>query len=135
MQEQYFYIDEDGDKFYYKDKAMTILHREDGPAFESVSANGCKLWYLNDKSHREDGPAVEYADGSNAWFINGKYHREDRPAVEYANGTKYWYINGQRHHEDGPAIEYANGSKAWFLNDLPLTEKQFNERTNSVVEL
>jgi len=31
--EQYIQII-DGNKFYYKDKAMTIPHRLDGPAFE-----------------------------------------------------------------------------------------------------
>ena len=31
--------------FWYKDPAMTILHRENGPACEF--ANGTKYWYLN----------------------------------------------------------------------------------------
>jgi hypothetical protein len=35
-------------------------------------ANGDKWWYLNDKRHREDGPAVEYASGTKSWYINGK---------------------------------------------------------------
>lgn len=29
-----------------------------------------------------------------AWYINGKFHREDGPAVIYADGSKYWYIDG-----------------------------------------
>ena len=41
-----------------------------------------------DKRHREDGPAVEYADGSKEWYLNGKLHREDGPACEYADGSK-----------------------------------------------
>ena len=24
-----------------------------------------------------------------------QFHREDGPAIEYADGTKYWYRNGQ----------------------------------------
>ena len=28
-------------------------------------------WYLNDKLHRVDGPAVEYADGVKKWYLNG----------------------------------------------------------------
>jgi hypothetical protein len=56
--------------FYYKDKEMTICHREDGPA--CIYANGAKSWFLNGKPHREDGPAVEYAGGAKAWFLNGK---------------------------------------------------------------
>ena len=29
------------------------------------------------------------------WYINGKLHREDGPAVEYANGYKGWWLNGE----------------------------------------
>jgi len=42
--------------------------------------NGDKVWYLNGKHHREDGPAVEDADGTKKWFLNDKLHREDGPA-------------------------------------------------------
>jgi antitoxin component YwqK of YwqJK toxin-antitoxin module len=60
-------------------------------------SDGAKAYYLNDKLHREDGPAVEYNNGDKWWFLNGKRHREDGPAIEYTNGghTKYWYINGK----------------------------------------
>jgi len=27
---------------------------------------------------------------------DGLFHREDGPAIEYADGAKYWYLNGQR---------------------------------------
>ena len=37
-----------------------------------VNDNGDKAWYLNGKQHREDGPAIEYADGSKWWYLNGK---------------------------------------------------------------
>ncbi len=33
--------------------------------------DGNKYWYLNDKLHREDGPAIEYANGNKSWYING----------------------------------------------------------------
>ena len=59
-----------------------------------VYENGTKCWYINDKRHREDGPAIEYEDGNKCWYLNGKLHREDGPAIEYADG-KYWYINGK----------------------------------------
>jgi hypothetical protein len=32
--------------------------------------NGWKVWYLNGKRHRTDGPAVEESDGSKYWFLN-----------------------------------------------------------------
>ena len=61
-----------------------------------VCANGDKEWHLNDKLHREDGPAIERTNGGKEWYLNGKYHREDGPAIEYANGTKCWYLNGKK---------------------------------------
>jgi hypothetical protein len=30
---------------------------------------------------------------------DGKYHREDGPAVEWANGSKEWWLNGTSHTE------------------------------------
>jgi hypothetical protein len=56
---------------------------------------GTKRWYLNDELHREDGPAIEYANGEKQWYRNDTLHREDGPAIEWASGNKAWYINGQ----------------------------------------
>jgi len=67
--------------------------------------------------HREDGPALIYADGKEVWYINGKLHREDGPAVIYTDGTKEWYFHGEQHREDGPAVTWADGSKSWYLHD------------------
>ena len=61
--------------------------------------NGNKYWWLNGKLHREDGPAVEYADDHKRWYLNGERHREDGPAVEDADGTKEWYLNGIEYSE------------------------------------
>ena len=80
----------------------------------TINTDGDKFWYLNDKLHREDGPAIECASGTKAWYLNGKCHREDGPAYESANGNKYWYRDALLHREDGPAIEYAGGSKMWY---------------------
>jgi hypothetical protein len=75
MTPQYIKIDEDGNMFYFKDKAMNILHREDGPACEYAS--GTKAWYLNGVLHREDGPACEYAGGSKSWYLHGVRYTEE----------------------------------------------------------
>ena len=83
--------------------------------------DGSKRWYLNDKLHRVDGPAKEWANGDKCWYLNNKLHRKDGPAVEFAN-SKHWYLNGLLHREDGPAREWANGSKSWYLNDYCLGE-------------
>jgi hypothetical protein len=56
---------------------------------------GTKRWILNGQRHREDGPAVEYADGSRCWYLNGLLHREDGPAEEWAGGSMCWYLNGE----------------------------------------
>jgi hypothetical protein len=60
-----------------------------------ISAAGTKRWFLNGKLHREDGPAIELANGYKAWYLNGKFHREDGPAIEYTNGDKAWWLNGK----------------------------------------
>ncbi len=120
-------VDLYGNKFWYlNDK----LHREDGPAIEY--ANGTKCWYLDGKLHREGGPAVEWADGDKYWYLNGKRHREDGPAIEYANGTKCWYLDGKLHREDGPAVECTNGDKRWYLNGKLLTEEAVMGETKEV---
>ena len=81
--------------FYYKDKACTIGHREDGPAREYK--DGDKHWCINDKHHRIDGPAIECNDGSKIWYLNGLIHREDGPAFEHDNGYKEWWLNNKKY--------------------------------------
>ena len=97
--------------FHYKDKDK--LHREDGPAVER--ANGYKAWYKNGNLHRVGGPAIERVNGDKVWCQNDKLHRVDGPAVERANGDKAWYQNGKLHRKDGPAIEKANGDKEYWV--------------------
>jgi hypothetical protein len=36
----------------------------------------------NKKPHREDGPAVEYADGSKEWWLDGKFFPEEELAFK-----------------------------------------------------
>ena len=73
-------------------------------------------WFRNGELHREDGSAIEDANGDKAWYRDGNLHREDGPAIENANGYKAWYCNGKPHREDGPAIELTDGTKYWYLN-------------------
>ena len=107
MQEQFIHITEGGSKFYYSDREMTILHRE-------------------------DGPALEYPNGDKEWRLNGKCHREDGPAFESSTGNKAYYLNNELHREDGPAVEDCDGYKGWHLNGEELTEEEFNARMNPV---
>ena len=68
---EYTTTSRNGTKYYYKDKAKKILHREDGPAV--VDADGNKIWWLNGKCHRIDGPALERYDGFKSWYVNGVF--------------------------------------------------------------
>ena len=85
--------------------------------------------------HREDGPAIEWANGTKEWFQNGQRHRDAGPAIETAYGDREWYHNGHLHRINGPAIEYANGSKEWYINGKELTEAEFLAATQPVVEM
>ncbi len=101
-----------------------------------IDTYGTKYWYLNDKLHRSDGPAVEFKSGNKRWYINGELHRTDGPAIEYTDGTKYWYLNDEQHREDGPAIEFSNGTKIWYLNGVFLSEEEYLRTTrNNKLEL
>ena len=82
---------------------------------------GTRVWWLDGKRHRADGPAVEWSDGSRVWYRNGKWHRTDGPAVEWATGTREWWVDGKLHRTDGPAIEYSSGTRLWWLNDQEYT--------------
>ena len=44
-----------------------------------VDKNGNKWWYLNGKLHRENGPAIEYADGTKVWYLNDNYYGNKEP--------------------------------------------------------
>lgn len=96
-----------------------------------INDNGSQVWLLNGHRHREDGPAVIYADGTQFWYINNKLHREDGPAVIYSSGTQFWYLNGERHREDGPAAIWALGTMRWYLNGkLYFNKKKYQEDAN-----
>ena len=63
-------------KYYYKD-----------------GSSSCD-YYGSKTLHKEDGPAIEYFDGSKCWYLNGKPHRIDGPAVEFLHHQD-WFIDGQ----------------------------------------
>jgi hypothetical protein len=51
-------------------------------------------WYLNDKLHREDGPAIEWSNGTREWYLHGKRVTEndvmtDNNQTIEIEGTKY----------------------------------------------
>jgi hypothetical protein len=60
-----------------------------------IEQDGTKYWYLDNKLHREDGPAVEFIVGENYWYLNNQLHREDGPAIEGIRGEKIWCLKGK----------------------------------------
>jgi hypothetical protein len=67
---------------------------EDGVEYTVIETKNFKHWILNDKFHRENGPASEWTDGYIAWYKHGIIHREDGPAIIYSTGLKHYYLNG-----------------------------------------
>jgi hypothetical protein len=81
----------------------TFADRLSGRLTTSVDSEGNRFWHLDGKLHREDGPAVEWADGMKEWWVNGLRHRTDGPAVTYPDGSEHeqwresvWWVNGVR---------------------------------------
>jgi hypothetical protein len=100
------------------------LHREDGPAVEY--ADGTKENWINGKRIYPDGLHVDKY-GDKVWYLHSRPHRTDGPAVELANGDKRWYLNGKAHREDGPAVEFTDGKKNWYLHGKRHSEEEFNQ--------
>ena len=59
----------DGDIVYYK-KNTKIWHNPYGPAF--ISHDVSKSYWIENKLHRLDGPAIIYSDGNIEYYINCK---------------------------------------------------------------
>lgn len=78
-------------------------------------------WWLQGVTHRDDGPAVIYKDGTKAWYQYGKLHRIDGPAIEHPDGGTEWYQDNTFHRTDGPAVEYPNNITYWFIHGFLVT--------------
>jgi hypothetical protein len=79
---------------------MVPSRKTDNMKNPEIDSDGTKQWYnVQGQLHREDGPALETADGKRCWFINGGHHREDGPACELdydVDSRKSWWINGKK---------------------------------------
>ena len=53
---------------------------------------------------------------------DGRLHRDDGPAVEYANGRRFWYQNGLLHRVDGPALELGDHGVYWYYKNKCYTD-------------
>lgn len=93
-----YIVSDDNGVSYYKDKGLTILDRDNGPAI--TTNKGSEHWYKDGKRHRVGGPAVWYWNGTQVWKQNDECHREDGPAyISCRNADGYqekrWYIRGE----------------------------------------
>ena len=96
---------------------------------------GNKRWYNEKREfHHEEGPAIEYYDGTKIWCFNGNLHRKGGPAWIDRSGTKLWYFNGQLHRDDGPALIRADDTKEWWINGKQI-ECQSQEEFERIIEL
>ena len=78
-----------------------------------------------------------YKDGttSTTLDVSKPLHREDGPAIEYTDGTRNWIVDNKLHRIDGPAIVYANGDKQWFVDNNHYLQEGFNKLIKEVKEL
>lgn len=95
-------------------------------------ATGTRRYYNHaGQLHRDEGPAIEYSDGTKCWYRNGLLHREDGPAVIYANGTRKWLLNGVPHRTDGPAVESGSYCE-WRIWGTRYTEEKYHQRLKTL---
>lgn len=88
-------------------KLGDLYHRDDGPAI--ITAGGSQYYYRYGNRHRdEDQPAIIYTAGQKEWWINGRLHRDGGPAVVYTDGSEDWYQHGKLHRDCGPAVTRKN---------------------------
>lgn len=57
--------------------------------------------YFNDRGHyhKEDGPAIEWIDGTKEWYNDGKLHRKDGPAIERVHSHNEYWLFGEKYSE------------------------------------
>ncbi len=84
-------------------------HRDNGPAI--IHADGTQLWYRHGERYRS-----AWLDGMRSWYQDGKLHRDDGPAHIGSDGTQKWYRHGERHRDDGPAVVCTDGAQEWWLH-------------------
>jgi hypothetical protein len=85
------------------------------------------IWY------KLQGYKIDANSDRVVWELDDKLHREDGPAVIWAHGAQRWYLNGNLHRTDGPAYIRADGTQRWFLNDRAYTEQEWQNAVSELV--
>ena len=130
-------------KVHYNDLGQ--YHNEHGPA---IIENDDEFYYIDDKLHREDGPAIiifVFGQKEKFYYQNGLRHRNDGPAI-ITKSKLMWFKWGKLHREDGPAIVNmeegctfcpslgggpccgGDGQIEWWLDGGRLTEDEYWEK-------
>ena len=54
-----------------------------------TDVHGNKFWYLDEKRHREDGPAIEWHNGHIEYWVRGNYLIPDKTINDPVLKAKY----------------------------------------------
>ena len=93
------------------------LHAREWRNFQGDGGGGYVWLDEQRRPHRDDGPAVERADGQHEYWRHGKLHRdEDLPAVWHPSGRREWYRDGERHRQPGPAVIYSGRREEFWVS-------------------
>ncbi len=102
-----------GDIKYTNEKGET--HRENGPAV--ITADGTEKWYFNGKLHRDGVKPAIYNKNMTLvkFYKNGNIHRDGDLPASVENGRTSYYRNGKLHRDgDMPAVIETNGTEIYY---------------------
>ena len=85
--------------------------------------------YNNVMDHPRTGHFIDF-EGDEVYRNNYEYHREDGPAIICANGTQIWVRYGEHHREDGPATIHPDGKVEWRYDGHAYSFEEFVSRAN-----
>jgi hypothetical protein len=104
------YVDRTGYEWTLDDK----LHREDGPARVTAAR---REWYRYGQLHRDhDLPAVVASDGGREWWVRDQCHRSGGRPAATGSGSSRWLAGGVWHRgADKPAIIWWSAQREWWI--------------------
>jgi len=108
-------------KFYYKGKKT----QKNIPFIEEIDELPNGFYSLDNLSHRTDGPAQNFINGTKIWCLYGNIHRLNKPAVIKANGYKGYYFYGFKHRFDGPAVIHQDGKEEYWIFDKEFSSNEY----------
>lgn len=109
--------------FAWLHETSRVFHRENGPAVESADGM-VDMWFVKGaRTYEMEGTMLKrpFKGLTREWFVDGKHHRVDGPAVVCEDGGYMWWMNGERQRapDGGPAGKYSNGSYKWEYKGAP----------------